>query len=220
MLNTNAQFFMSFGLRRRKLSMIRFNIATIKRFSHVFIVTSFRKWLQQKQTTRSIHSIPENWVPVKVVWTESTKVSSFKSAKLWFSSCVFEYPSRNSIPSFPGKLQKVIFNLTGQFGGIRAAMQLREFMSELMTVHMPAMVGKYKYTQHTRCKRREQMTRLSNKILLSIVIPKVHETLRENGSPTDSDGDIVKAARTMIKQLEWYADAMKKQRQVRFSKND
>lgn len=30
----------------------------------------------------------------------------------------------------------------GQFGGIRAAMQLRQKLSDLMTVHVPSMVGK------------------------------------------------------------------------------
>ncbi|GAU87623.1 hypothetical protein RvY_00442 [Ramazzottius varieornatus] len=72
----------------------------------------------------------------------------------------------------------------GQFGGIRAAMQLRQYLSDLMTVHVPSM----------------------------IVIPKVHETLNEQGVPAQAEGPLKTATDTTIMQLEWYADGMKKQR--------
>ncbi|OWA53572.1 hypothetical protein BV898_17995 [Hypsibius exemplaris] len=70
----------------------------------------------------------------------------------------------------------------GQFGGIRAAMQLRQFLSELTTVHMSSM----------------------------IVIPKVHESLSEEGSATSDS--LARASEAMCKQLEWYAHALKTER--------
>lgn len=73
----------------------------------------------------------------------------------------------------------------GQFGGIRAAMQLRQFLSELTTVHMPSM----------------------------IVVPKVHEAISEEGDAT-AEGPLTKAAESMCKQLEWYAHALKNEREA------
>ncbi|XP_055333720.1 uncharacterized protein LOC129585161 [Paramacrobiotus metropolitanus] len=73
----------------------------------------------------------------------------------------------------------------GNYGGIRAAMQLREFLSELTTVHMPSMV----------------------------VISKAHERLTDDGEPTGEGVQLLpKAAADMINQLEWYAAALKNHR--------
>ncbi|XP_055333721.1 uncharacterized protein LOC129585162 [Paramacrobiotus metropolitanus] len=76
----------------------------------------------------------------------------------------------------------------GNYGGIRAAMLLRQFLSELTTVHMPNM----------------------------LVISKVHESLNDAGecAGEDATSRLPKAADSMINQLEWYARALKKEREV------
>ncbi|OWA50230.1 hypothetical protein BV898_14753 [Hypsibius exemplaris] len=74
----------------------------------------------------------------------------------------------------------------GQFGGIRAAMQLRQFLSELNLVHMPSM----------------------------IVISKVHEALSEEGERKVADGQLQRASDAMCKQFEWYANALRKARKA------
>jgi len=72
----------------------------------------------------------------------------------------------------------------GQYGGIRAAMQLRQYLSELQTVHMPSM----------------------------LVISKVHEALTEEGAVAAEDSRLPGAADAMINQLEWYGRALKNER--------
>lgn len=86
--------------------------------------------------------------------------------------------------SYAYRPSAIITYSMGQYGGIRAAMQLRQYMSELLTVHMPSM----------------------------LVISKVHEALNEDGDPTIEDSRLPKAAASMIGQLEWYARALKKER--------
>ncbi|XP_055331509.1 FMN-dependent NADPH-azoreductase-like [Paramacrobiotus metropolitanus] len=73
----------------------------------------------------------------------------------------------------------------GALGGIRAAMQLRQYLSELTTVHMPSM----------------------------IVIPNAPKTLDEEGVLKAESGDLVKSCTKAIDQLEWYAGVLKKGRE-------
>ncbi|GAV01204.1 hypothetical protein RvY_11950-2 [Ramazzottius varieornatus] len=93
--------------------------------------------------------------------------------------------SSSLMGNFPQSSYVQFFRKTeGKFGGIRAAMQLRQFLSELRTVHVPAM----------------------------LVVPRVHETILEDGEET-TGGYLTRAGDTMCRQLAWYANALKKHRE-------
>jgi NAD(P)H-dependent FMN reductase len=72
--------------------------------------------------------------------------------------------------------------LTGIFGGMRAAMQLRPMLSELGTLSVSNIFG----------------------------IPKVQNSFDEEGNPTDDH--MVSGAKKLLDQLDWYAVAMKNHR--------
>ena len=55
--------------------------------------------------------------------------------------------------------------------------------------------------------------------MLLPVVPKVHEAISEEGDAT-AEGPLTKAAESMCKQLEWYAHALKNEREVRLSTRD
>ena len=65
------------------------------------------------------------------------------------------------------------------FGGVRAAMQLRAMLAEMGMASIPSILP----------------------------FPKVHEALDADGKPTDDRTD--KAAGRFLTELEWYADALK-----------
>jgi len=76
----------------------------------------------------------------------------------------------------------VIFSYSkGKFGGIRAAMQLRSYLSDLGLIQIPGVV----------------------------TIPNVETTLTIDGKTTDKD--LVKAANRATGQLIWFAEALKRQ---------
>ncbi|OWA53571.1 hypothetical protein BV898_17994 [Hypsibius exemplaris] len=87
--------------------------------------------------------------------------------------------------SYSHRPSAIVTYSTGQFGGIRAAMQLRQYLGDLLTVSVPNM----------------------------IVIPKAHEHLSEVGVNNSPAGNNLKKDTDItLSQLEWYADAIKKQR--------
>ncbi|XP_055331582.1 NAD(P)H-dependent FMN reductase PA1204-like isoform X2 [Paramacrobiotus metropolitanus] len=87
--------------------------------------------------------------------------------------------------SYAYRPSAIVVYSTGQFGGIRAAMQLRQHLSELETVHIPKMT----------------------------VIPKVETVLNGNGGVVaPAENYILNAAEAMVDQLEWYALALRERR--------
>ena len=70
----------------------------------------------------------------------------------------------------------------GQFGGVRAAMQLRAMLAELGTPSIPSLLP----------------------------LPRIHNVLTENGSPAEEW--LGKAAGRFLDELVWYAEALKAQR--------
>ena len=70
----------------------------------------------------------------------------------------------------------------GQFGGVRAAMQLRAMLAELGTPSIPSLLP----------------------------IPRIHKALDEAGTP--SEEWLGKAADKFLGELTWYAEALKAQR--------
>jgi len=75
----------------------------------------------------------------------------------------------------------------GPFGGVRAAMQLRAITGELGCLSVSALFA----------------------------APSVQNSLDENGTPVGQTGTLLEGqAANLLKQLEWMADAMKKQRET------
>lgn len=73
----------------------------------------------------------------------------------------------------------------GQFGGVRAAMQLRTFLAEIGTVSIPSVFP----------------------------IPKVQDAFNDEGNPANVKfHDYIK---TFLDELEWYAYALKESREIR-----
>ncbi|MCE4225669.1 NAD(P)H-dependent oxidoreductase [Methylobacterium sp. C25] len=70
----------------------------------------------------------------------------------------------------------------GQFGGVRAAMQLRAMLAELGTPSIPSLLP----------------------------IPRIHKALSEDGQP--SEEWLGKAAGKFLDELTWYAEALKAKR--------
>ena len=71
----------------------------------------------------------------------------------------------------------------GQFGGVRAAMQLRAMLAELGTPSIPSLLA----------------------------IPRIHKALSEQGDPAEEW--LGKAAGKFLDELVWYAEALKAQRE-------
>ncbi|KAK0044892.1 uncharacterized protein LOC106064104 [Biomphalaria glabrata] len=93
----------------------------------------------------------------------------------------------NMLNHFPGSIfsykpSAIVTYSMGIYGGMRAAMQLRAFLSELGTLSVSNIFG----------------------------IPEVHKALDENGKPLNDHLD--KGADTLLKQLDWMAWAMKNHR--------
>ncbi|HEV7440613.1 MAG TPA: NADPH-dependent FMN reductase [Methylobacterium sp.] len=70
----------------------------------------------------------------------------------------------------------------GQFGGVRAAMQLRAMLPEMGMPSIPSLLP----------------------------IPRIHKALDENGQPTEER--LGKTAGTFLDELTWYAEALRAQR--------
>ncbi|CAL1540168.1 unnamed protein product [Lymnaea stagnalis] len=93
----------------------------------------------------------------------------------------------NMLDHFPGSIfaykpSAIVTYSPGPYGGMRAAMQLRAFLSELGALSVSNIFG----------------------------IPEVHKALDENGKPLNDF--MVKGATTLLTQLDWMAWAMKNHR--------
>lgn len=88
------------------------------------------------------------------------------------------------IASYRFRPSAIVCYSAGSFGGVRAAMQVRAFLGELATPSIGTIFA----------------------------IPKIQNALSPEGEPQDEHMD--KGADKLIKELEWYATALKKQRET------
>lgn len=86
------------------------------------------------------------------------------------------------IPSYRHKPCSIVTYSYGTFGGVRAAMQLRSFLGELGLI-----------TPH-----------------FIFPVPSVHEAFSESGEPLNDS--MITGAQRSLKELEWYARALKNHR--------
>jgi len=86
------------------------------------------------------------------------------------------------MPEYFWKPSAIVSYSTGGFGGVRAAVQLRSMLSELGMPSIPS----------------------------TFPISKVHESLSEEG--LDNEGSYDKRIGRFIDELEWYANALREQR--------